>query len=208
MTKFEKACEMSFNDWIVTIPDEIPKAEYTEKHEKWLKILFNKMRDNEYHSFTTKTVKLILIAAVLSAFILTAFAIPSSREFIIENFDVFSTYKITEHNNNSVNDEIIVGYIPEGFELYNIQTSTKGVIYDYTNTKDYITVSKFSSSIKIEFDTETGCVENIENNGQGYVFYVDKNNYNYLVWNEYDYVYQINGLISKDELLKIAETVK
>ena len=29
-----------------------------------------------------------------------------------------------------------------------------------------------------------------------------------IIWNANDYVYRINGTISKDELLKIAETVK
>ena len=67
MNNFEKACELSLNDWLATIPDIVPEAEYTDKHEKWLKKLFNKMRDNRYHRFTTKTVKVLLIAATLTA---------------------------------------------------------------------------------------------------------------------------------------------
>ncbi|MBR5203193.1 MAG: hypothetical protein IKW45_08000, partial [Clostridia bacterium] len=94
MSNFEKACEMSLNDWLATIPDIVPEAEYTEKHAKWLRKLFNKMRDNRYHRFTTKTVKVLMIAAVLSALLLTAFVIPSSREYIIDNFDIFSRYQL------------------------------------------------------------------------------------------------------------------
>lgn len=208
MNNFEKAFEMSMNDWLSTIPEIVPEAEYTKNHDKWLKNLLNKMRDNKYHTFTTKTIKVLLVAAVLCALLLTAFVVPSSRKYIIDNFDVFSRYKITENNKNSVNGEITVGYIPDGFELTNENISSNLIANDYTNGNDLITVSKFSSSIKVEFDTETGSIENIENNGQIYIFYVDKNNYNYLVWNKNDYIYQINGAISKDELLKIAETVK
>ena len=209
MNNFEKACEMSFNDWLATIPEIVPEAEYTKNHEKWKRKLFNKMRDNRYHRFTTKTVKVLMIAAVLSALLLTAFVIPSSREYIIDNFDIFSRYQLTESNDNSVNGEITVGYIPEGFELVNIQLSSNAIVNDYTDSIGGIfIVSKYSSPTKVEFDTETGSIEKLDINGQEYIFYIDINNYNFLVWNKNDYVYQIDGTLSKDELLKIAETVK
>ncbi len=209
MNNFEKACEMSFNDWIATIPEIVPEAEYTENHEKWLKKLFDKMRDDHYHRFTTKTVRVLLVAAVLAALLLTAFVVPSSREYIIDNFDVFSRYQLTEANDNSINGKITVGYMPEGFELVNKQVSSKNIILDYNNSSGkIINIIKSSSSIKIEFDTETGSLENIIIDEKTYTYYVDTNNCVYLVWNENDYVYQICGLISKDELIRIAEKLK
>lgn len=209
MNKLARACELSLNDWFATFPEVIPEAERSEKHEKWKRKLFDKMRNDRYHRFTTKTVRVMLVAAVLWALLLTAFVIPSSREFIIDNFEIFSTYKLTESNDNSVNGEITVGYIPDGFELTNKQVFAKALVNDYTDSLgDIITITKYSSSIKVEFDTEMGNIENIDINGQKYIFYVDENNYNYLVWNKNDYVYQIDGAISKDELLKMAQTVK
>lgn len=209
MNNFEKACEMSFNDWLATIPEIVPEAEYTKNHEKWKIKLFNKMRDNRYHMFTTKTIKVMLVAAVLCALLLTAFVVPSSREYIIDNFEIFSRYKITENNKNSVNGEIIVGYIPEGFELESSENQIMHIYYKYTShdNKEFV-VSKFSSSIELDLDTETGNIETINIDKKVYSYYVDENNYNYLVWTVNDYVYRINGTISKDELLKIAETVK
>ena len=177
MNKFTRACEMSLNDWLSTIPDVVPEAEYSKNHEKWKKKLFNKMRGDRYHTFTTQTLKVMLGAAVLTTLLLTAFVIPSSREFIIDNFEIFSTYQLTEHNNNAVNGEISVGYIPDGFELTNKQVSSKIITYDYTNLDGaIIMITKFSSSIKVEFDTEAGSVEKINNDGQIYIFYIDKNN--------------------------------
>ena len=209
MNKLARACELSLNDWFATFPEVIPEAERSEKHEKWKRKLFDKMRNDRYHRFTTKTVRVMLVAAVLWALLLTAFVIPSSREFIIDNFDVFSTYKLTESNDNSVNGEITVGYIPEGYELDSSAVQDKHIFYKYvSNDNNELIISKLASSIKVDFDTETGNIENIDISGQTYIFYVDENNYNYLAWNENDYVYQINGTISKDELLKIAETVK
>ncbi len=209
MNNFEKACEMSLNDWLSTIPEIVPEAEYTENHEKWKKKLFNKMRDNRYHMFTTKTIKVMLVAAVLCALLLTAFVIPSSREYIIDNFEIFSRYKITENNKNSVNDEIIVGYIPEGFELVNKQVSSKIIIYNYVDSKgQIINIIKSSSSIEVDFDTENIKFEDAVINDKKYTYYLDLNNSGYIVWTENDYVYQIHSSISKDKLFKIAETVK
>ena len=209
MNNFEKACEMSFNDWLATIPDIVPEAEYTKNHEKWKKKLFNKMRDNRYHRFTTKTVKVMLVAAVLSALLLTAFVIPSSREYIIDNFEIFSRYKITENNKNSVNGEITVGYIPEGFELVNEQFSSKNITHNFIDGNGItITIVKSSSALEVDFDTETGVMKTVVRGNITYTLYDDTTEYNCLVWNENDYIYQIHSSISKDELLKIAETVK
>ena len=208
MNNFQKACEMSLNDWLSTLPDIVPEAEYTKKHEKWKKNLFNKMRGDYYHNFTTRTVKLIIIAAILSTFLLTAFAFPSSREFIIENFDIFSRYKITENNKNSVNDKIVVGYIPEEFELVEKYADNKGVIYKYVSIKnEFFTILKNSSSIEVCFNTEIIYEEDIKIDRKTYTYYVGKNNCGYLIWNQNDYVYQVYGEISKEELLNIAKTV-
>lgn len=209
MSKLARACELSLNDWYATFPDVIPEAECSKKHEKWKKNLFNKMRDDHYHRFTTKTIKVMLIAATLSALLLTAFVIPSSREFIIDNFDIFSRYKLTESNNNAVNGEITVGYIPEGFKLTNEQESARTMMNDYYNSNgEFFIISKSSSSTEVDLDTEIGITERVIVNNISYSYYVDKENYNYLVWTKNDYVYHVNGTISKDELLKIAETVK
>ena len=209
MSNFEKACEMSLNDWLATIPEIVPEAEYTKSHEKWKRKLFNKMRDNRYHRFTTKTVKVLMIAAVLSALLLTAFVIPSSREYIIDNFEIFSRYKITENNKNSVNGEITVGYIPEGFELDSSEIQLKHIYCRYTSKDNTeLVISKSASSIEVDFDTEVGTIEDIVISGTHYTCFVDAKKYYHLVWNQNDCVYQIHSSISKDELLKIAETVK
>lgn len=209
MTKFEKACEMSFNDWIATIPDIVPEAEYTDKHAKWLKKLFNKMRDDRYHVFTTKTIKVLLVAAVLTALLLTAFVIPSSREFIVDNFEIFSTYELTESNNNSVNGEINVGYVPEGFELENEEEYSKHLVKYYTssNDKDLI-IYKYSASMKVEFNTEGNHLEEIFVDGVEYVYCKGNLGVDNIIWTKNDYVYRIDGDITLDELIKIAQTVK
>ena len=85
MTKFEQACLLAFEDWADDIPDDLPEPEYSEKHKRWVKKLFNKMRGDRYHRFTTNTVKVMLVAAVLSALLLTAFVIRHHENSLLIN---------------------------------------------------------------------------------------------------------------------------
>lgn len=208
MTKFEQACLLAFEDWADDIPDDLPEPEYSEKHKRWVKKLFNKMRGDHYHRFTTNTVKVMLVAAVLSALLLTAFVIPSSREFIIDKFDIYSTYKLTEDNGNSVNGEITVGYIPEGFERTEMGSYSNTLYSKYTFNNAYFTINKYSSSIIINFDTENISTNETIYNGITFICGTDLYGYSYVFWNENDYVYKIDGNITVDEMLNIAKTVK
>lgn len=209
MSKLAQACELSLNDWLSTFPDIIPQAVCSKKHEKWKKKLFNKMRDNYYHRFTTKTVKVMLVAAVLFALLLTAFVIPSSRKFMVEKFDKYSVFQITKDNKNSPNGKITVGYIPDGFnfikeEKLDYYTSNT---YQCNNIK-YFNVSKSSSVSKVSFNTETSCSEEIIIDNITYIFNEGSNGSNVLLWTKNDYIYRIDGNVSKEEMLKVAQSVE
>lgn len=209
MTKFEQACLLAFEDWADDIPDDLPEPEYSEKHKRWVKKLFNKMRGDRYHMFTTRTVKVMLVAAVLSALLLTAFVIPSSREFIIDKFDIYSTYKLTEDNGNSVNGEITVGYIPEGFEPTKKEHYSKHMCYQYDSTNgESIVIYKYSSSMKVDFDTENVVVEEIVVDSTIYKYCTSISGNCNVIWNSNDYIYKVEGNMAKNELIKIAETIK
>lgn len=209
MTNLAKACELSLNDWLATFPDIIPEAERSKKHEKWKKNLFNKMRDDHYHRFTTRTIKVILVAAILCALLFTAFVIPSSREFMIDKFDIASRYKITENNKNSVDGEITVGYIPEGYELEEYLDLGKNKSSKYIDKNGKIfTVLKNSSSMEIYFDTENFITEEIMVDGFKYIYCTGNLGVNNLIWTKNDYVYRISGPFNSDDLIKIAKTVE
>ena len=209
MSKLAKACELSLNEWLGPIPDELPEVEYSKKHEKWKKNLFNKMRGGYYHRFTTKTIKVMLVAAILMALLMTAFVFPSSRESMLDSFNTFSMYKITKHNKNSVNREIKVGYIPERFELDNEVITIKLVQYEYvSNDGQYFTILKCTSSMEMDFNTEFSNSEEIIVNSIKYTYCQGDESVNNLIWTKNDYVYRIEGTFSREELLKIAKTVE
>ncbi len=209
MSKLARACELSLNEWFATIPDELPEVEYSKKHERWKKNLFNKMRGGYYHRFTTKTIKVMLVAAILMALLMTAFVFPSSRDSTLDNLNAFSIFKITKHNKNSVNREIKVGYIPEGFQFDNVEEFSKYVLFEYKSSKgDFFTIIKSSSSMKMEFNTEFFDSEEIMVNNIKYTYCQGNEGVNNLVWTKNDYVYRMDGTLIKEEMLKIAKTVE
>ena len=209
MTNLAKACELSLNDWLATFPDTIPEAECSKKHEKWKKNLFNKMRDDHYHRFTTRTIKVMLVAAIVCALLLTAFVIPSSREFMLDKFDIASRYKITENNKNSVDGEITVGYIPDGYKIKSREQYSKYLINIYqSDNDDFFTIFKYSSSMEVHFDTENYATEEIIVDDNKYIYCQGDLDMNNLIWTKNDYVYRIDGTLSKDEFIKIAKTVE
>lgn len=208
MTNLAKACELSLNDWLATFPDTIPEAERSKKHEKWKRNLFNKMRDDHYHRFTTRTIKVILVAAILMALLLSAFVFPSSRETAINNLNVFSRFKITEHNKNAVNGEIKVGYIPEGFKLIAEKQSGKQRIYEFEHKNgNFFSIIKCSSVMEMDFNTEFFNSEEIIVNNIKYVYSQGNEGVNNLVWARYDYSYRVEGQLSKEDMFKIAKTI-
>lgn len=209
MSKFANACRMSYEEWVATIPEELPEPEYSKKHIRRMNALMNKMRGNVYHHFTTRTIKVMLVAAVLFALLLTAFVVPSSREFIIDNLGIYSTYQLTEDNGNSVSGEITVGYVPEGYELENEEKYNKYLISCYLSQENKrFTIHKYPSSMKINFDTENADAVNIIIDNITYTYYESSSGNHSIMWQKNDYIFQVDGPLSKDELLKIAETVK
>ena len=208
MNKLSQACELSLNDWLATFPDEIPEAECSAKHEKWKKNLFNKMRDDRYHVLTTKAVRIIFVAAILCSLLMTAFVIPSSREFILDKFDTHSTFKITKNNDNFVTREITVDYIPEGFKLDRTIYLDGQIIYKYKNTNDsFFTIIKQSSAMEVYFDTENFVSEEIVDNNATYIYCQGNENISNLIWTKNDYVYRVSGTLTKEELIRIAKNV-
>lgn len=208
MDKLAQACESVMNDWFATFPEVIPEPEYSKKHERWKKRLFNKMRDGYYHRFTTGTIKVMLVAAVLCALTLTAFVVPSSREFILEKFDEYTAFQLTEDNKNSVNGEIIVGYIPEGYAVESKGNVGKNVYIKFnSSTGDGFTVFKSSSSAKVDFNTEFYDTEEFIIADVNYVYCKGNQGLDNLIWTKNDYIYRISGPFALEELIKIAELI-
>lgn len=209
MNKLVQACELSLNDWSATFSETIPEPVYSKKYKRWKKKLFDKMRDDHYHIFTTKAIKVMWIAAIISMMLLTAFVIPSSREYILDNLDDFSRYKITQNNKNYVSGKIKVGYIPDEFELESTRQVGKSVLNKYVSKNGaFFTIIKSSSEGEIDFDTENFVSEERIDGSQKYVYCKGNLDIDNLIWTKNDYVYRISGPFTLEQFIKIAKTVE
>ena len=207
MTNFEAAVELSLNNWVASFPTEFDLPKPTQEYEKGIAKLFDKMRGDRYHRFTKNTARIILIAAILLAIATVTLAATVGREFIVHKFSNFSTYSVVDETDVDDVNDIVVGYIPEGFKLDNKIGEKSFINYTYSNNNDWISIYKTKIDSKIEIDTEYKNIEYLTINGFEVIYYNDNSDFNGIVWNNGYFIYRVQGNIYKDELIKIAESI-
>ncbi len=204
MNKFEEACILSCESWVNTFPDDI-EYDFSPAFEKEMNILIDKMRNDKYHKFTRKTMTSLIIAAVVLSFATTAFAIPSSREYIIKQFENYFSYNVTDIDEIEKVENIFVGYLPNNFIRTDEDISETGIYYEYCNKDLWFTISKNPINTTVNYDNSKQEISKI-NNVEYIITYMD--NTTGIIWNNGLYTYRIIGNIKKDTLLKIAENIE
>ena len=127
----------------------------------------------------------------------------------MDKFENFSRYKVTQNNKNNVNGEITVGYIPDGYGFVLSRQSGKNILSEYENVNgDFFAIIKSSSEGEVYFNTEFSDSEEITIDGQKYIYCKGNLESNNLIWTKNDYVYRIDGTLTKEEFIKIAKTVE
>lgn len=210
MTPLEEACAISLKRWVDSLPDDIEPYQFSKKHERRMKVLFNKMRGGRYHSITTRATVLLVAAILIFAMAVTVMAIPYTREFIIEKFFDHSTYTVVGGEYSEIGN-IEIGYIPEGFEKVDeyYGKSSSRISYKSTNSIDWFDIRISQNTNPVFFNTEKYSKSIINKQNIDYVVYYEKDlNYNGVLFNKNSYSYNIYGSITTEEEIKIAETIK
>lgn len=203
MNNFEDVCLLSCENWIDSFPDEIPQHKFSKKHNDKMKELFQSEQNNK-HKFSKKTLKFLLIAAILLSIATTVFAIPTSREYIVDKFSNHSEYNVIDTKKAKKVKSFKVKYIPDGFKK--VEDFGDTVLYE-KGDRNFV-VGKLELSSSIGFDTEHYEPENIEINGADAVYFRSNNNAKGIIFNDGNYIYIITGNIEKDELVKIAQNLE
>lgn len=205
MTAFEEVCLLSCEKWVDSFPMEIPKHNFSKKHNEKMEELFRQEPKENMHKLSKKTIKILLIAAILLTLTATTvFAIPASRRVIVDKFSNHSEYEVLDKSNVKPVKSLTVNYVPEGF----IKVDEDLNYQYYENGERNFFVEKCMINAGIGFDTETYESENIEINGREAVLYRSNNEINGLVFNDGNYIYNINGHLNKEELVKIAQNIE
>lgn len=207
MSNFTKACALSQEAWLDSLPTEFDDYTYSKKYNKEINTLINKMRNDKYHRFTKRTTRLLIVAAVIVSIAVTVIALPDSRSFIVKKFSGYGVMYNNTYDLNSI-ENTSVGYVPDGFEYTGNSSDRDTNIKTYLNGRQYINIGKYGLSYSINYDSEYIKAYNIKRNN--IVYSVSKNSGNEIMvtWKYRGFTYLINGNISEEEALKIAYTVK
>jgi hypothetical protein len=203
MSNFEQACLLSCHDWVNTF-DYCSEFEFSKSFEKKIDVLFDKMRKDRYHVFTKRTLKTLVIAAIILSFATTVFAVPNTREYIIKKFSNHSSYAVVDDSNFEKVIDLDVEYVPDGFDKNNEFYSDYLITVDYKNGEQWFSIRKCTLNSNANFDTESYKVEKYIVDEITYNVYQTETNVYGVIWNDGEYIYTIDGNVSKDELMKIA----
>lgn len=158
----------------------------------------------------------IFIAVLTIGFAITFTTVDAFKitviNFIIEQKEKFSLISLSENNNISVptelNEKYFPHYLPEGYEINSTFINDGGVEISYINKNDEIFIySYFDKNSKAGINTENTTETSVLINGlEGSIF--SKDGYRILVFKSDEYIFIIEGHIEKEEIIKIAKSIK
>jgi hypothetical protein len=109
------------------------------------------------------------------------------------------------------NNAYVPTYIPAGYEIISVSNDNVNKNITFANTQDdslFIIYSDYDSTTSIAVDTEdASTIEKIVINGQDGT-YSEKNSIISIAWRMDDHLFTVQGNLSKDEAIKIANNVK
>lgn len=206
MSTFEEACLLSCEQWVDSFPDDVPNHNFSKKHNKIMADLFKNKQLNVKSKRLKNSIKFLLIAAILLALATTAIAVPLTREFSIKKFSNYSGYAVLDRSKYYKADSPPeLNYIPDGFIL----TDNEFIEHvEYSDGDMRFTVTKYEINGQLDFDTEEYPYEEIMIDGIKYIYFRADEYYAGIIFNNDKYIYGVNGNISKEELVKIAQNIK
>lgn len=209
MNNLKMACIEYNKEWMASLPENPPEVEFSKRHQRKMKKLFDKMRGNHYHRFTRRTMGVMVTAALLTALSLCAFANPDFRAYVIDELNDHAIFQSLFESEKIVDGKIECGYIPEGFEVTDDFNGNLYCTKSYENkTGLYFTINKVQNGDEMGVDNEYAEKYTVQTSDKELVIYEKENGDIRIVWCDANYTYRLGGNISYDEAMKIAERVK
>jgi hypothetical protein len=166
--------------------------------------------------------KRLLLAAIILAVLISIMSITAAREAVIGFFvEIFEKYSIISFpaepnqpisttlpsNEDDIRD-ILPTVLPDGYSLDDIQVSVESIFATYSNaTKGDVLVFEriLFENLKMQIDTESITTNEISIGQIHGLFYSNKG-VQHLIWREGPFAYIISGKITKNELVKMADS--
>jgi len=103
-------------------------------------------------------------------------------------------------------ENITLGYVPDGMELVSKDIGIKTKVLYFSDGERYFNITINSLDSYYNFDTENGISENIEINGMD-AFYISTDLVYTLVWSDNIYAYILSGNLPEKTMLLISENI-
>lgn len=196
----------------IIIPKE--KVEFSKEHEEKMRKLFKAEKSKIFykrvlkHSVRAAGFILILLAvSIASIFSVSAWRV-KFLNFVFDSEKPNTDFQFGDmKGSNYSDDELMFGYIPEGFELVKSSSNESSIYLKFENKDLYFSFSLKNIESKIGIDTENGKIEKLTINGYEAV-YSENKNINALIWSNGEFAFTIIGDIPKEDIIKIAENFK
>lgn len=220
--EFDKKLVMAFELYNKKLSDSLPTDEEL-KDIKFSKTFENKMEkliraQKKSYFYLINTVgkrAAVIILAIMISLTATTFGVKAIREsvikFITETFEKFTAVSVED---NEIDTQVelvktIPQYIPDGYTLESEMESVGfyRVIYSSLGNSTIDYMQKVNVGTIANVNTEDIEYDKININSFDGIRYV-KNGINTVVFANGTYLYTIQGQISFDELIKMAESIK
>ena len=159
-----------------------------------------------------KTLKFILIAAIIMSLAITVFATakPAFEKYSFKMLSDHSIYNVILDDKSYAKkvNSLNVKYIPNGFEKTEEEKNINNIVYTYKNNDKYFYVGKYTLDTSVGYNTEKYEDELIKIDNKEYIYYKVDDNMQGILFNNGEYIYEIDGNISKEELVDIAQNIE
>ncbi len=190
------------------VADKINK-EIMKDFKQFNSELKSENNDRKSYKFTSvwsrKVASVVLIVLISSALLVGANVYARGKIFkwIVDTFDKYASFNISEENTLSKNDvEIDITYIPDGFKFVDSILFDESDTYYYTNEKKILYIVFIYENYDTYLDTEN--VEQYEFEiDDGKVITWKKDMINYFVFSKDGIGCQIYGSIDKEDFIEI-----
>ncbi len=210
MGVLQQACINTNLEWIASLPENPPQPEYSEKYLKNINKLLDKMRDDRYHRFTSKTARVILVAAIVMAIsTVTVFATTDIGSYILNELQDHAIFQSLFESDEKVDGKIECGYIPDGYEKTQELYGELQCVLVYSNKEgNSFSITKTKNGKEISFDNEYTNKTIIQSLEKEIIIYEKQNGDIRVIWCNANYSYIISGTVSLEETIKIAENIE
>lgn len=216
---FEKACEIVIKleeQEARKIGKDITiKPKYNGKTEKILKEAGINTKRRFIH-FSKKAAAILLVTTISLGLFLSTNTTAREKLFdwFITDYGIYSEFIPEEINKDYMEileiSDLEINYIPDGFELEDVQEGMFSKNFVYLNDNNMLFIS-FGTLKDVEsttqLNTEDAIVEEIKINGNdGYIW--ERENQAFLIYNRNSIEIFINGDVSQEEIINIGKNIE